>query len=108
MTEELQLIPSTLTADGYYVPPTWSGGRVTETERGRAVTLWWCLRAAESRAAESGKENVGFAVWSAAVEAVWWIVALEDGLIDMCGDERWKRLLRGSPDDQVLRGLRWL
>jgi hypothetical protein len=50
----------------------------------------------------------GFAVWTAAVDAVWWVIALEDGLIGVLGAERWRRIMRGYPEAHVLRGLRWL
>ncbi|PPI06344.1 hypothetical protein C5C63_10890 [Rathayibacter sp. AY1B8] len=48
-----------------------------------------------------------FTVWTSAVEAVWWTVALDDGLKEACG-ARYARLVEYSQEDRVLKGVRWL
>lgn len=68
----------------------------------------WCrsgLIGAYHRALTAG--SVAFDHWSAAVEAVWWAVALDDVLFSL-HDERYRTARAAHADGETVIGLRWL
>jgi len=87
--------------------PRWSDGWQADAEPRKVVALWWCLRAAEAGVHRAVQEYDAFEVWTSAVEAVWWTVALDDGLREVCGT-RYTRLVADSQEGQILKGVRWL
>jgi hypothetical protein len=76
----------------------------SETRRG----VLWSRRGlicAHDRAARAG--TIAFDHWSAAVEAVWWAVALDD-VLDFLLDGRYRPARAAARDGTTVVGLRWL
>ncbi|PPF14227.1 hypothetical protein [Rathayibacter sp. AY1A7] len=107
MTGDLRLIEPTF-SEGCHTPAAWSDGWVAEVSEDGALALWWSLRASSEGLDRSHQADEGFAVWTAAVESLWWLMALEDGLRELCTPARWAQVLASSPQGDVLKGLRWL
>ncbi|WP_146086477.1 hypothetical protein [Rathayibacter sp. AY1D1] len=85
----------------------WSDGWRAEPNQEKAAALWWCLRASEDRVRRAARESDAFEVWTAAVEAVWWLIALDDGLRSICGG-RYRAATQAFSEGKVLTGLKWL
>lgn len=79
-------------------------GISTETRR----ALGWTMRAfgvAWERVHEH--DTSAFHTWTAAVEAVWWLVAIDEALDGQIGP-RYRAVRDQDDDGRVMQGLRWL
>lgn len=87
----------------------WANGATPrQPDFDRLRGIGWARRAlvaARSRCLQRADD--GFETWTAAVEGVWWALALDDVLLATVGPAY--RLAREvDPDGRVLQGLRWL
>ncbi len=71
--------------------------------------MHWAHRAIAA-AADRGEVNRddAFATWTAAVEAVWWVAALDDLLDKVVGKEAYRPARDADDCGRVVLGLRWL
>lgn len=68
----------------------------------------WCYRAMRAACSRCiGARKIAFDQWTAAVEAVWWAVALDDVLYGL-HDDRYKVERSNTADGRTVLGLRWL
>lgn len=102
------LEPQLLHPAGPLVRPSWSDGWHLGSDAATLRGVVWCrggVRAALSRV--SSAKDIAFDHWAAAVEAVWWAVALDDVLFSLHGG-RYPIARSAHPDGQIVVGLRWL
>lgn len=86
--------------DGFSVEPPGS-------ERLRAVH--WARQAATAASARAqSTSSDAFATWTAAVEGVWWVAALDDILDQLVGATRYRSAREADDFGRVVLGLRWL
>ncbi len=88
----------------------WTDGYAVATpapERMRA--MHWARQAVEAAGVRSqSTSSDAFATWTAAVEAVWWVAALDDLLDKVVGKEEYRPARDADDCGQVVLGLRWL
>ena len=88
----------------------WTDGlAVTSPESGRLRAMHWAYRAITAAAArgEANRDDA-FATWTAAVEAVWWVAALDDLLDTVVGKKEYRPARDADDCGRVVLGLRWL
>jgi len=88
--------------------PSWEDGWRLTADPVTVRGVIWCRRGladASGRAARASA--IAFDHWAAAVEAVWWAVALDDVLYSL-HDGRYPESRGNCPDGQAVVGLRWL
>lgn len=86
--------------DGYYVPTP---------DLMRLRTLHWARQAVALAGARSeATRSDAFATWTAAVEAVWWVAALDDLLDKIVGPAVYRPVRNSDDCGRVVHGLRWL
>ncbi len=88
----------------------WTDGyTVTTPEPGRLRAMHWARQAITAAGVRSqATSSDAFATWTAAVEAVWWVAALDDLLDKVVGKEKYRPVRDADDCGRVVRGLRWL
>lgn len=88
----------------------WTGGYAVATPApGRMRAMRWARQAVEAAGSRSqSTSSDAFATWTAAVEAVWWVAALDDLLDKVVGKEEYRPARDADDCGQVVLGLRWL
>ena len=88
----------------------WTDGLAVATpESGRLRAMHWAHRAIRAAAARGEVDrDDAFATWTAAVEAVWWVAALDDVLDKVVGKEKYRPARDADDCGRVVLGLRWL
>ena len=88
--------------------PSWDDGWQMTPDASTLRGVLWCRRGltgAQHRALNAG--SIAFDHWAAAVEAVWWAVALDDVLHSL-HDQRYLAARAAQADGETVVGLRWL
>ncbi|WP_434513230.1 hypothetical protein [Clavibacter nebraskensis] len=88
--------------------PSWDDGWQMAPDAATLRGVLWCRRGltgAQHRAVNAG--SVAFDHWAAAVEAVWWAVALDEALHSL-HDERYRIARASHADGKTVVSLRWL
>lgn len=88
----------------------WTDGLAVATpESGRLRAMHWAHRAIRAAAARGEVDgDDAFATWTAAVEAVWWVAALDDLLDEIVGKTAYRAARAADDCGRVVLGLRWL
>lgn len=90
------------------VAPSWNDGWKPQVDTATVRGILWCRRAmlaAYHRC--NAAQTIAFDQWTAAVEAVWWAVALDD-VLHSFHDGRYLTERALHRDGQTVLGLRWL
>jgi len=104
----VNLEPQLLQPVGPLVRPSWSDGWHLDSDAAILRGVVWCrggLHAAMSRVWSA--KDAAFDHWAAAVEDVWWAVALDDVLCSL-HDGRYLIARSTHLDGEIVLGLRWL
>lgn len=88
----------------------WTNGfQVATPEPSRLRALYWARRAVAAAGARvEATSSDAFATWTAAVEAVWWVAALDDLLYKLVGPKEYRPARAADDCGRVVLGLRWL
>jgi hypothetical protein len=88
----------------------WTDGyTVTTPEPGQLRAMHWARQAITAAGVRSqATSSDAFATWTAAVEAVWWVAALDDLLDEIVGKTAYRAARAADDCGRVVLGLRWL
>jgi hypothetical protein len=99
-------------ADSDYPSRTarWTDGYAVATPaHGPMRAMHWARQAVTAAGVRSeATSSDAFATWTAAVEAVWWVAALDDLLDKVVGKKEYRPARAADDCGQVVLGLRWL
>ncbi|MGB4779779.1 hypothetical protein [Microbacterium sp.] len=102
------MTPQLLRPETWDGRPSWDDGWQMDPDAETLRGVLWCrhgLIEAHNRAVRA--RSIAFDHWSAAVEAVWWAVALDDVLHSL-HDGRYSDARAAHRDGETVVGLRWL
>lgn len=100
--------PHLVRPESHIAAPSWDDGWQPSASAEIVRGALWCrrgMRAAHARCLQAGSN--AFDEWTAAVEGVWWAVALDDVLYKL-HDQRYVTERALHRDGETVVGLRWL